>query len=277
MLLEAWKIKQAQDFDILASGEVLGQRPLSQTKKALDLINRQLKKVDPEIEVLRPLSAQRLVKTYYEQAGLVQREQLGSIEGRNRKQQLALAQELGLAEFPTPSGGCLLTVPEFGQKLKLLLECNTHPHPSDFELLKIGRHFWLSQKDADRDTELDLEKLIRPSSSKEIVAHLILGRNKEENQQIWQLQQPGDFLVEREDLKGPTALLHFFRKNHQRRERVCNPVPKKEINNQTELQARSSYDAYPEPFLVKTQELIFRFSKSSLTDWRDLPCKTTQI
>jgi len=248
MLLEAWKIKQSQGFDILASGEVLGQRPLSQTKKSLDLIDRQLKKVSAEIEVLRPLSAQLLAETHYEKMGLVDRTKLSSIQGRNRKQQLALAQELGISDFPTPSGGCLLTVPEFSRKLQLLFQSDPDPRPSDFELLKIGRHFWLSRESDPQD----LPALLEPINPNKIEAHLTLGRNKEENQQIWKLKQPGDILIEREDLLGPTALLRF-----------CHSNQAQEIDLT--------------PFLTKTRELIFRFSKSSLVDWRDLPCKITKV
>jgi len=166
-------------FDIVATGEVLGQRPFSQNKGALLKVE---KEAGLEGRILRPLCALNLPETVYEKEGLVDREKLLDIVGRSRKKQLQLAKEFGIEEFPTPAGGCLLTEQEFSQKLFDLLENVKNPKPSDFELIKIGRHYWKG-------------------------VHVVLGRNKEENELIEKLAEKNDVVLKRKDAPGPTALI----------------------------------------------------------------------
>ncbi len=180
MLREAGRVMEAEGFDFLFTGEVLGQRPFSQHRGALELIARESGYGDV---VLRPLCARLLKATRPEREGWVDRERLLTISGRGRKQQLALANEWGIGEYPTPAGGCLLTDAGFSRRLQDLL---THGAPltrPSLELLKWGRHFRLS-----------------PATK------AIVGRNRGENEQIAQRRQPGDFALQTTTYPGPLVL-----------------------------------------------------------------------
>ncbi len=125
------------------TGEVLGQRPMSQHKQALKIVEEQsgLKGL-----LIRPLSARHLDPSIPEQKGWVDRDQLLDLIGRSRKPQMALAEQYGIIDYPQPAGGCLLTDPEFSKRLKDLIG-NTSKVDSltqeDISLLKVGRHFRL--------------------------------------------------------------------------------------------------------------------------------------
>ncbi len=167
-------------FDFIATGEVLGERPMSQNKQALDLVE---KESSLKGYLLRPLSAKLLKSTILEKKGLVDRSKLLDIVGRSRKRQIALAKKWGIKEYPTPAGGCLLTDLQFGQRLRELLAHWSKVQGNDVLLLKLGRHFWVD------DTKI------------------IVGRNKEENKEIKKLAQKGDVLIEPKDFPGPTTLI----------------------------------------------------------------------
>ena len=167
-------------FDFIATGEVLGERPMSQNKQALELIE---KESGLHGYLLRPLSAKLLEPTIPEKKGLVDRNKLLDISGRSRKRQMALAKEWGIKEYPTPAGGCLLTDQQFGQRLKELFKQWPDCQGNDVLLLKLGRHFWVK------------DNLI------------IVGRNEEENKKIKKLSQKGDLLIEPKDFPGPTILI----------------------------------------------------------------------
>lgn len=122
----------------LVTGEVVGQRPMSQRLEALRLIERQSGTQDI---VLRPLSARHLPPTLPEREGWVDRAKLLSITGRSRKEQIRLAGEWGIGDYPCPAGGCLLTQKNFAVKVKDLFEHCEKPDTQDLLLLKIGRHF----------------------------------------------------------------------------------------------------------------------------------------
>lgn len=189
MFSRAWKIKQEENFDVLASGEVLGQRSFSQTRKSLDLIKNYL---GVEVEILRPLSAKKMQITSYERDGLVSREKLLDLTGKGRKKQLALARKFDIKGFPTPSGGCLLTEKGFSIKLRNLLKHHSKTSIRDFQLLRLGRHFF--EKDF----------------------WLILGRNESENDQLEKNFRGNDaLLIQLADKKGPTALLITTKKDEE--------------------------------------------------------------
>jgi tRNA U34 2-thiouridine synthase MnmA/TrmU len=178
---KAKEILQAEGFDAVASGEVLGERPMSQNKQALDIIE---KEAGLEGKLLRPLSAQLLPETETEKKGLIDRGELLDIQGRGRKTQLELAKKWDIEKFATPSGGCLLTEPQYSSKLKDLLN---HPREATDEtvaLLKVGRHFRY------------------PDGRK-----LIVGRNKEENEELFKHDQPGRFFLEVKSTGSPIGLL----------------------------------------------------------------------
>ncbi len=181
MMKKAKELAQRLGAKCVVTGEVLDQRPFSQTKRAMELIER---KAGMEGKILRPLSAKLLPETEFEKSGLVNREKLHSIQGRRRLPQMDLAKEWGIKDYPCPSGGCLLTDPRFAQRLKDLLKHKKCLKIDDVVLLKIGRHF-------------------RVDGCK-----VVVGRNEKENQRLLALasqkKQPWLEVVE---YMGPITLL----------------------------------------------------------------------
>jgi tRNA U34 2-thiouridine synthase MnmA/TrmU len=179
--------KKAKDFmgeigaSFIFTGEVLGQRPMSQHKHALKLIE---KEAGIEGLVVRPLSAKLLPPTIPEIKGWVKRDLFLSIRGRSRKEQMSLAKKLNIKDYPCPAGGCLLTDPNFTKRLKDLLEYSPNFTLNDVELLKIGRHFRLSPE-----------------------TKLVIGRNKEENEKLQKLMKKEDLFFHLDEYKGPLAIL----------------------------------------------------------------------
>jgi len=165
----------------LFSGEVLGQRPMSQNIKALRLVEEAS---HYQGLILRPLSARLLPETDPERKRWVNREQLMDIQGRSRKRQMQLAYEWGLTEFPTPGGGCLLTDPGFSVRLEELLDSEPSSGPTDIEKLKLGRHFRL------------------PDGSKAVV-----GRHHQDNEELQLLVGNGDIVLKQSDAPGPLTVL----------------------------------------------------------------------
>jgi tRNA U34 2-thiouridine synthase MnmA/TrmU len=181
MCKKACEIMSKKGYDFIISGEVLGQRPLSQTKEAILKIAKQCPCHD---FLLRPLSAKLLPPTIPEQKNIVQREKLLDIKGRSRKKQLELANRFGLKSYPSPAGGCLLTDKAFALKLKDLLNYQKVISHRDLELLKVGRHFRLN-----------------PSNK------AIVGRNKEENEKIASLSYDHDAIFQTIGYPGPLVLV----------------------------------------------------------------------
>lgn len=140
MLREAKKILAEVGADFIVTGEVLFQRPMSQRRDTLPVLDR-----ESELKglVLRPLSAKLMKPTTPELNGLVDRERLHDFHGRSRKPQIALAEAFGLTDYPQPAGGCLLTDPLYAVKLRRMLDENPHVSPHDIAMLRIGRHFRL--------------------------------------------------------------------------------------------------------------------------------------
>ena len=164
MLREAKRIAKEVGANFIVTGDVLGERPMSQHRRALEL---EEKEAGLENLVLRPLSAKLLPETIPEREGWVDRSKLMAIRGRSRKPQIALAEKFGLhEEYPSPSGGCLLTYKEFASKFRDLIAHKEKVTNRDISLLKIGRHF-------------------RVASSK-----IIVGRNEEENKLLLELTKP---------------------------------------------------------------------------------------
>jgi hypothetical protein len=161
------------------TGEVVGQRPMSQQSWALDLIE---KKAGLEGLLLRPLSALRMAPTIPEEKGWVDRSKLFGITGRSRKEQIRLAAALGIDEFPNPAGGCLLTEKFFCARLQDLLT-NGVASLRNIDLLKFGRHFRLSEN-----------------------FFLVVGRNHPDNEAIKSLAQGDDYLLAPDAIPGPTGI-----------------------------------------------------------------------
>lgn len=164
----------------VVTGEVLGQRPMSQHKQALGIVAR---RSGLDGLILRPLSARLLPETIPEKESWVSRSKLLGFNGRGRRPQIDLAKSLGIDNFSQPAGGCLLTEKEFSRKLEDLIRSG-QMDLDNVELLKIGRHFRIT------------------TGSK-----LIVGRDERENQQLVRLARPGDYLFyPDENMAGPTAL-----------------------------------------------------------------------
>jgi len=183
MLKKAKKIMLREKFDFVATGEVLGERPMSQNPKSLKLVE---KKSGLKGYLLRPLSAKLLEPTIPEKKGLIKREGLLDISGRSRKRQLKLAKNFKIKFYPSPAGGCLLTDLEFSKRLKDLFEKHPRCQGGDIELLKLGRHFWQNK------------------------TKIIVGRNEEENKKIRKSAKKGDVLVEMENYSGPLTLVRSY-------------------------------------------------------------------
>lgn len=144
MLNYAGKIMEEEGYDFLVTGEVLNQRPMSQNYKSLEIVKEESGYED---KILRPLSALNLPPTQMELSGMVDRSKLLGFNGKTRKPQMALAEKLGIVEYPSPAGGCSLTEPNFAARLKDLYEHdkeNADAH--DVRLLRVGRHFRLTDK-----------------------------------------------------------------------------------------------------------------------------------
>ena len=141
MLREAREFMDMTGAEFLITGEVLGQRPMSQRRDALDIIDRE---AGLRGLILRPLCAKLLKPTVMEEEGTVNRDLLYGFSGRSRKPQMALAADFGLTDYPAPAGGCLLTEPNYSFRLRELLDHEADPSLEDLALLRLGRHFRVS-------------------------------------------------------------------------------------------------------------------------------------
>ena len=166
--------------DFVATGEVLGKRPMSQRRRAMDLIERESGLDDL---VVRPLSGQLLSPTKPEKEGTLDRRRLRAIHGRSRRPQFELAEQLGIADHLCPAGGCLLTDRNFAARFNDLLEKKPDFTIRDARLLRYGRHHRL------------------PGGTK-----VVVGRNEEENKIIERLMSDSDFLLIPETIPGPSVL-----------------------------------------------------------------------
>jgi tRNA-uridine 2-sulfurtransferase len=181
MVRRAARVMREVGADFLCTGEVLGERPMSQRRDSLGMVVR-----DAGVEglLLRPLSAQLLDPTIPEQKGWVDRAKLLRISGRCRKPQFELAKALNIGPYPTPAGGCLLTDPGFSARMRDLLKYQPDCTPDDVRLLKVGRHFRLSP-----------------------TVRAVIGRNEVENGMIENLARAGDLLMDAARHSGPLALV----------------------------------------------------------------------
>jgi len=181
MMKKAKELSKKIGAECVVTGEVLNQRPFSQTKRAMEFIE---KKAEMEGKILRPLSAKLLPETKIEKSGQIDRDKLHSFQGRRRLPQMDLAMKWGVKDYPCPSGGCLLTDPIFAQRLKDLLKYNNCLKIDDVKLLKIGRHFRLNGY------------------------KFVVGRNKKENETLLRIaQQNKQPYLEVVDHMGPITLL----------------------------------------------------------------------
>jgi len=179
-------IKKAAEYakeigaDFLFTGEVLGERPMSQHGPALRTIEEE---AGLKGKLLRPLSAKLLPETEAEKKGLVDRNRLMAIRGRSRKPQFQLAQEFKITTYPSPAGGCLLTCEEYAKKLADLFAHKKGVSAADVTLLRFGRHFRLGEN------------------------KIIVGRNETENKFLMARKTRSEYYFELPDIVGPITIL----------------------------------------------------------------------
>jgi len=181
MYRRAGQMMEMMGADFVFSGEVLGQRPMSQNKQSLHI---SAKLSGFEDYIVRPLSAKLLGPTLPEREGKLEREKLLEISGRSRQPQMVLAERFGIKSFPSAAGGCRLTDPGYARRLKRLLSISETPSVRLIRLLRLGRHIRLDDSTT-----------------------LIVGRCKSENDQITSLALFGEMLLEVVGYMGPTALI----------------------------------------------------------------------
>ncbi len=163
----------------IVTGEVLGERPMSQRREAILLIEKEagLKGL-----VVRPLSAKLFEPTIPETEGIVDRARLLEISGRSRKPQIELAKQFDINDYPCPAGGCLLTDPGFAKRIKDLIEHDSL-NIDDVRLLKFGRHFRIAED-----------------------AKLVVGRDESENASLESQLKPGDICLKLKEYQGPFSI-----------------------------------------------------------------------
>lgn len=182
MLKKAKDVMEELKAPFVVTGEVLGQRPMSQRRDTFPVIER-----DSGMRgmVLRPLSAKLLPPTNGELNGAIDREKLLSISGRSRTVQIKIAERYGITGYSTPAGGCLLTDKNFSAKLRDLFEEKTSVTPDDIRLLTVGRHYRIDAG-----------------------VKIVVGRDNHENNVLMSLADHGYHIFMPQGFPGPVALLN---------------------------------------------------------------------
>jgi hypothetical protein len=186
MFSRAKELLGERGASFLLSGEVLGQRPMSQRRDTMNVIERDS---GTKSILLRPLCAQLMAETRAEAEGWVDRGKLLAMSGRSRSPQLALATKFGITDFPTPAGGCILADPILGGRIAELYSRQSVLKTAeitvpDIRMLLVGRQFLL------------------PGGG-----WLIVGRDEKDNNRLEKLAQPEDAVLLMEEWPGPLAVL----------------------------------------------------------------------
>ncbi len=179
MLKKARELMDRYGASFIITGEVLGQRPMSQRRDAMNSVRNESQTKDI---LLRPLCAKRLDPTPMELSGLVDRERLYDFWGRGRNPQLALAEEFGITDIPTPAGGCLLTEESSAKRYAMIFEHVEKPAAALFHLANEGRQYWSGTH------------------------WLAMGRDARSNDRLHELTAPGDLVFTMRDFPGPLAV-----------------------------------------------------------------------
>ena len=187
MLKNAAIYMQEIGAGFLFTGEVLGERPMSQNKSSLMAVE---KHSGCKGLILRPLSAKLLTPTIPEIEGWVDRSKLLDISGRSRVRQMQLAEDYGIKDYPSPAGGCLLTQENYSKRLRKFLAEKPDAEGEEIDILRLGRHFYLG------------DGLL-----------LVVGRNHAENEGLNRLAMADDYLLRVTDRPGPLGLIRSFKPN----------------------------------------------------------------
>jgi tRNA-uridine 2-sulfurtransferase len=179
MFHEAGRLMKEYNVDFIISGEVIGQRPMSQRKDALNAVGKLSEIKDL---LIRPLSQKLLSDTLPIREGWVIKDEMLDIQGRNRKRQMKMAEDFGIDFYPSPGGGCLLTDAGFSNKLKDLMQHNMM-NTRSIDFLKTGRHLRLNDN-----------------------VKLIIGRNKDENNILSELAKD-EIVLQAKNFPGPLGII----------------------------------------------------------------------
>ncbi len=180
MFTRAAQYMRSINADFVFTGEVLGQRPMSQLRHSMKWIEEGS---GLQGRLVRPLCAQLLDPTIPEQEGLIDRAKLLNLSGRSRKEQIRMAEEHQITDYPAPAGGCLLTDRNFARRMKDVFQ-HGYRNFRETVALKWGRHFRIDEN-----------------------FKFILGRNDEENQALKSYAHTDDHILELKDKKGPTMIV----------------------------------------------------------------------
>lgn len=219
MFRSAKRLLKEYDADFLITGEVLGQRPMSQRADALQSVKNLAE--DEDNLILRPMCAKLLEPTKPEIEGWVEREKLLGISGRSREVQISLAQKFGWDDYEKPGGGCLLTDKYFSQKMSDFVKYDKF-EVEDIQLIKFGRHLRL------------------PDSAK-----LVIGRDKEENEILENIKNSKMEFIKLKEIAGPLSLIS---KNATKADRI---LAAKIILTFTKANKNEEYDVVFEKETVK--------------------------
>ncbi|MFC1454871.1 NFACT RNA binding domain-containing protein [Candidatus Undinarchaeota archaeon] len=179
-LKKAKKIADAIEADFIFTGEVLGQRPMSQQRGSMNAVE---KTTGLEGKIVRPMCAKLLPESEAEKKGLIDREKLLDIEGRTRRRQLELVEKMGIEKYETPAGGCLLTEVVISKRLRDLLRHKPDVKLNEMWILKFGRHFRVGEN------------------------KIIVGRNKEDNEKLMEFKLDEDYWLEVQEVGSPIVIL----------------------------------------------------------------------
>ena len=201
MFLKAGKLLEEEEASFLFSGEVVGQRPMSQTKNSLRYVE---KHSGFDSYIVRPLSGRILPETIPEKKGWIKREDLLALSGRSRKPQFRLAEKYNITDYPAPGGGCLLTDKVYSRRLADLFKYQKIVELLDYELLNHGRHLRISPKEK-----------------------LIIGRDEKENDRLEEIASKIDCIkIDVVDYPGPFAILRGTGENMFTAGSICSGYTK---------------------------------------------------
>jgi len=181
MVKKAREIMDSVGARFIATGEVIGQRPMSQRRDTMRIVERD---AGADGLLLRPLSAKLMPETSVEEAGIVDRTRLFGFSGRGRSGQISLAETMGIAGYPSPAGGCILTDPVLSKRIEYVVKTDRNVSKEAIALCRIGRHF------------------VWPGD-----AHLVVARNQAENIRLLGLAGLSGFVLKAKDVPGPVGLL----------------------------------------------------------------------
>jgi tRNA-uridine 2-sulfurtransferase len=209
LLKKAKKFAYKNKIELIVTGEVLGERPMSQMKKAIELIENESGLMG---RLLRPLSAKLLLPTNAEKNKLVNREKLYGIQGRRREKQISLAKKFKI-KYPDPAGGCLLCEKGLKKRFKYLLDQGIND--DEIKLVGIGRHFVIDD------------------------CWVVLGKNEKENEIIEEVGRNEKLIVP--DFPGPSAIIlkKYNEKVNQKTEELIKAFSKKGL-----LKDREKFEKY---------------------------------